>query len=83
MVGSGSIEEMALCAVGLSAQQQLRLAGHTIGRPPNRPCLADLQLDVLVKEATADEVVSRDIEALELLRVLGLEEKKAPPATAP
>ncbi len=63
-------------AVGLSSQQQLSLAGHTVGRPPDRPRLADLQLDVLIEEAPANEVIPRDIEALELLRVLGLEEKR-------
>ena len=63
-------------AVALSAQQQLSLAGHTVGRPPDRPRLADPHLDVLVEEAPANEVIPRDIEALELLRVLGLEEKR-------
>lgn len=61
--------------VGLGSGQQVGFVGHAVGRTPDRPCLADPQLDVFVEEAAADERVPGDVDVPELLGVLRLEEE--------
>lgn len=62
-------------AVRTCARRQLGFVEYAIGRTPDRPSLADPQLDVFVEEAAANQRIPRDVDGAKLLGVLGLEEE--------